>query len=165
MALQYLFDAAVEPFDHAIGPRRLCRGQAVLDVKRRTEPVELVCAGCRALLQAKEAIGEFLAIVGKNRSDPDRASTRQVAQEAPGIGRGLGIEDANEHPAPRTVDRDEQVASSVLIAHLRQILHVDMEVPGLIGLERLVFGFGRPGFKITQIAYAMATQTAIQPRA
>ena len=67
------------------------------DVQGGAERGEVVLASGRPLAQAEEAIGELLAVVGGYGADPHRACALQVAQEAPGIGRGLGGEDADEH--------------------------------------------------------------------
>ena len=67
-------------------------------------------------------------------------------RQPPRIGRGLGLEDADEDPAGGAVDGDKQVAPRVrrensrpdcflirlTISHLRQILHVDVQIAGLV---------------------------------
>ena len=99
VALKHLFDPAVEALDHAVGLRRLGRGEAVFDAQLGAKLVELVLARRGALAQAEEAIGELLPVIGQNGADAYRAGALQVAQKAPGIGRGLGLEDANEDPS------------------------------------------------------------------
>ena len=59
--MQHLLDPPVESLDHAIGLRRLRRGQAVLDLEGGAERVELVRASRGPLAQAEEPVGEFLA--------------------------------------------------------------------------------------------------------
>ena len=48
---------------------------------------------------------------------------------------------------------------------MRQILDVDVDVSGLIGLEAAVFRPGFPGLKVAQVSHTMTAQTAVQPRA
>jgi hypothetical protein len=120
------------------------RGEAVLDARVCAELVELVLAGGNAFAQAEQAVGELLAIVGKHGADAHRAGAFQVAQEAAGVGSGLGLEDADEDPAGRAVDGHEQVAARGFVSHLRQILHIDMQIAGLAGFERLVRRAGVP---------------------
>ena len=87
------------------------------------------------------------AVVGKNRLDPDRTGAFQVApEEAPCIGRGLCIENADGRRSGRAVDGHEQIAAA-LIAHLRKICHVDREVPWLMDLEGFVFAPGSPALR------------------
>ena len=72
----------------------------------------LVAARLRSpLAQAEQPVGELLPVVGQDGANVDRASALQVAQEPPGIGRGLGLENADEDPAGGTVDGDEQIAA------------------------------------------------------
>ena len=95
--LQHLLDAAVEPLDplpsrrlqaiaerDAVGLRMLRRGQAVVDAKFGAELVEIVLASGAAFAQAEQAVGELLAIVGKNGADAKGAGPFQVAQQATG---------------------------------------------------------------------------------
>ena len=84
VALQHLLDPAVEALDHAVGLWQLGRGQAVLDAKPGTKPVELVLASRGALAQAGQAVGERLAVIGQNGADADRPGPLQVAREPPG---------------------------------------------------------------------------------
>ena len=65
VALQHLFDPAVEAFHHAVGLRVLRWGQAVFDVQLGAELVEFVPSAGAGLAQAEPAVGEFAAIVRK----------------------------------------------------------------------------------------------------
>ena len=62
-------------------------------------------AGRLAFTQTEEAVGEFLAIVGKNGADEQRAGTFQITQKAAGIGGCLGFLDADEDPAGGPINR------------------------------------------------------------
>jgi hypothetical protein len=75
VALQHFLYPAVEPLDHAVGSRMLRRGQTVFDAEVGAELIELVLARGRAFAQAEETVGEFLAVIGQNRPDPDRAES------------------------------------------------------------------------------------------
>ncbi|CUH40984.1 hypothetical protein JSE7799_03725 [Jannaschia seosinensis] len=165
VALQDLFDPAVEALDHSVGLRRLRRGQAVVDVEGGAKRVEGVLSRGSPLAQAENAGGELLAIVGENGADADRAGALQIAQEAPCVGRGLCREDTDEDPSGRPVDGHEEVTAAGLIGHLRQVFHVDVEVARLVGLEGAVLRLGRLGLQVAQVSHAMPAQAAIQPRA
>ena len=97
--LQHLLDPAVEALDHAVGLRVLRRGQAMVDGEVGAEPVELVLAGGAALAQAEQAVGELFAVVGQHRPDAHRAGPFEIAQEAAGIGGGLGPVDRGRTPS------------------------------------------------------------------
>jgi hypothetical protein len=62
VALQDVFDPAVEPLDHAVRPGPHRRGQAVLDARLGTEAVELVVARRGAAPEAEQPVSERLAI-------------------------------------------------------------------------------------------------------
>ena len=83
----------------------------MLDLKGGAERVELVFSRRGALAQAEETIGELFSVIGQDGADADRAGTLQVPKKAPRVGRGLGLEDANEDPADRTIYRHEEVAA------------------------------------------------------
>ena len=68
MALKDLFDATVEPFDHAVSLGRHRRCQAVVDIEGCAQRVELVPAGCGGPAQAEEAIRELLAIARREEA-------------------------------------------------------------------------------------------------
>ena len=114
VALKHLLDAAVEALDplpgrrlpaiaerDPVGLRRLGRGQSVLDAEVGAERVEFMLTRRGTLAQAEQAIGELLAVICENGADADRAGALKVAQEPPGVGRGLGLEDADEDPSGR----------------------------------------------------------------
>ena len=48
------------------------------DVESCAQRVDLMLAGRSALAQTEEPIGEFLAVIGQNGADAQRASTFQV---------------------------------------------------------------------------------------
>ncbi len=149
MALEHLFDSTVKPFDHTVCLRGFRRGQAVVDVQVGTELVELVLACRGTLAQAEEQVGELLCVVRKDRANAHRTSSLQVSQKAPSIRRSLCLEDADENPSRRAVDGHEEVAPRRLVGHLGQILHVDVDIVGLVSLEAAVFGPRRLGLQVT----------------
>ena len=173
--LQHILDPAVEAFDHAVGLRVHRRGQAVLDAEVGAQLVERVPAGGAAFVQPEQAVGEFLAArhcprtngghgsLGQYGADAYRAGAFEIAQKAAGVGGGLGVVDADEHPAGRPVNRHKQVAPGRFVGHLRQILDVDMQIAGRVGLECLVLGPGRFYLQIAQIAHPFAI--GLEPRA
>ena len=63
------------------------------------------------------------------------------------------------------VDRDEQRPASLRVGHLRQVLHIDVQIAGLIGLEGFVRGLWPLRLEVPQAGYAMAPQAAVEPRA
>jgi hypothetical protein len=71
VALQHLFDTAVEAFGHAVGLRMLWWGQMVFDAE----------------------VGEFLPVVSQDCPDLNWASPFQITQKSAGIGGGPGFED------------------------------------------------------------------------
>jgi len=139
VALEDVLDATVEPLNHAVGLGRFRRGQTMLDIKGRTKGIELVLADRSALAQTDEAIRELLAIVREYSADADRAGTFQVTQEAPRIGRGLGLEDADEDPTCGSVDGNEQISPRGFLSHLGQILDIHVQIaepiPKALGSE------------------------------
>ena len=97
--------------DAAAGVGRLDQAlaQAVFDVEGGAELVERVRARGRPLAQAEEPVSELLAVANgrseqwrnhrqlrENGADADRADVFQIAQEPPGVGRGLRRKDADE---------------------------------------------------------------------
>ena len=75
---KHLFDAAVEPLDHAVGLGVLRRGQAVFDAKVRAQLVERVLATGRAPAQAEQTVSELAqrAIEGAIGSSPMASASR-----------------------------------------------------------------------------------------
>ena len=165
MALQDILDPAVEALDHAVRLRPHRRCEAMLDAEFCAEHVELVLACGRALAQAEQPVGESLAVVRQHAGDLHRRRALQVAQEAAGVGRGLRGIDSHEDPARRPVDRHEQIAAAVLVGHLGQILDVDVQVAGFVGLEAAMRGLGFLRLQRLQVAHPMPAQAAVEPRA
>ena len=99
----------------------------MFDVQFGAELVELMFPALRALAQAKETVGELLAIVCEYGSDAQWASPLQITQKAARVGRRLAVVDADKDPACGPVNCNEQIAAGGLIRHLRQILHVDVD--------------------------------------
>ena len=79
MPLQDVFDPAVEPLDHAICLWSHWWREAMLDAEICAKPVELMLSCGRALAQAKQPIGESLAVVGQH---PDCPSSNDLEQAA-----------------------------------------------------------------------------------
>src|SRR6056297_1831958 len=65
MALQEVFDAAIEPLDHAVCSRPHRARETVLDAELGAEQIELVLSGGGAFAQAEQPVGENLSVVGK----------------------------------------------------------------------------------------------------
>ena len=162
---QYVRDAAIEALDHAIGLRAPRTGQTMLDAERLAQLIELMLPRRLALAGGEQTVGELLAVVGEQPPDPDRTGLVQCLQERGGGLRGAAGLDRNEHPARSPVDRHEQVAPARLVGHLRQVLHVHVQVARLVRLERLVRRLGRSWPQRPQVAHAVAAQAAIQARA
>ena len=99
MALQDVFDPAVEPLDHAICLWSHWWREAMLDAEISAKPVELMLSRGRALAQAKQPVGESLAVVGQYPSDLHRCRARQITQEAARIGSSLCWIDSHKDPA------------------------------------------------------------------
>ena len=55
-------------------------------------------AGGAAFAQTEQAVGEFAAIIGQHRADPQRAGPFQIAQKPARVGGGPGVVDAHERP-------------------------------------------------------------------
>ncbi len=164
----HLTDSAVKSLDHAVGLRVAWWAQAVLDIERFAAHVELVVPRWFTLF-AGEAVGELAAIVREQLGDLHGRRLLQAIQEVHAAVLALIRIDVHEHPARGTVDGNEQVAPLALIGHLRQVLDVHVQEAWLVvpeGLERR-FGLSsiskRLGLKLSQIAYTVAAQAAIQP--
>ena len=115
------------------------------------------------LAQAKEPVGELLAIVCENGANADRTGAFKITQEAAGIGRRLVVVDTDKDPAGGPINRNEQITTRGLVLHLRKVLHVNVDVSRLVCLEAAVLGAGVLYLQIAQVAHAMATQATIQP--
>ena len=118
MGGQDLGDPTVETFDHAVGLGGTRLGQTMLDTQGRAEFVERVLARGLPLFRTQQPIRKFLAVIGEQLRDPDRAGPMQRFQE--GLGRCGGFVgfDLNEDPAGRAVDGDKEVAALILAGHL-----------------------------------------------
>ena len=138
---QQIGDATVEALDHAVGLRVLRLGQSMLDAQFSAELVEGVFPRRGTFARGDKAVGELLAIVGQEGADVERRGLGQRRQKTLGVGRRLGGIYGDEDPAGGSVDGHEQVAPSVLVHHLRQVLHIDMNEAGYVGLEGLGLGF------------------------
>ena len=119
----------------------------------------------RPFTQTKQSVSKLFSVVRKNGADAQWAGALKVSEEATRVGRCLAVVDADEDPAGGAINCNKQIAPGGLIRHLRQILHVDVDVSGLISLEAAVLGAGVLGLEIAQVADAVPTQAAIQPRA
>ena len=160
--LQYIGNATVETFNHAVGARRFRLDQAVLNVQLLACLVKHVLAAGLALTAGKQPIGELRAIVGQHLGDPDRASLVHCLQKGLGIGCRLAALDLHEHPARGPVDGHKQIAALAFIGHLGQVLDVHMHIARFIELEALGRFFGLLGQQGLEIAHAMAAQATIQ---
>jgi len=165
MRLEHICNAAVEAFDHAVGSWRSGFGQAVFNVQGLAQLIKLVQTRGLPGTGGKEPIRELFAVVRLQLTDLERTGLVQGAKEGLGTGRGLVVLYRHEHPARGAVDGHEQVAPLRLISHLRQVLHVHVQVARLVALEALMGLTGRGGFEGIQVAHAMAAQTAVKARA
>ena len=163
MRTQHLLNPAVEAFDHAVGLRRTRPCQAVFNAQSLTQRVELMLTTCFLYSLAKQPVGEFLAVIGQKRANPERRSARQRVQEGLCSGCRLAVLDCHEYPARSAVDGHEDVAPCALVSHLRQVLHVHMHVTRLVGLERLVRAFGLVGHRKARMP--ASAQQPVQRRA
>lgn len=161
VASQHLFDPTIEAFDHPVGLWPAGSGQPMLDAKRGAQRIEDVLARGCALARGIDAVGELLAVIGQDRADAQRASLDEGSQEGVRGPRTLEGLDLDEHPARGAIDGHKQVAAPILIGHLRQILHVD------VNKARLVRGKGcmrRPlllRLQHLEVADTMAAQAAV----
>lgn len=165
MRLQDVFNTAIEALDYAIGLWRSGLGQTVLYAQRLTQPVKLMIAAGLALPVGKQPVGELLAVVRQDATDPDRTGFGQGIEKGSGTGRRLVWLDLHEHPTRGPVNGHEQIASFTLAWHLRQVLHINVHKARFIVLEGLVRLLGCGWQQITQLTYTMASKTAVQARA
>jgi hypothetical protein len=84
---------------------------------------------------------------------------------ASGHGRRFRGVDADEDPSRGAVDRDEEIPAAFFVGHLRQVFHVEVEIAGLIGLERFVRRLLSLRLKLTKISRPMSSQAAVKPGA
>lgn len=162
VGLQHLLKPAVEPLDHAVGLWRARPGESVLNAQAVTQEVEFVIARGVLGAAAEQPVGELLAVVGQDGADHKRRCLGQLLEEAAsGCGR-LAPLDRDEHPAGGTVNGHEHVAARGFVGHLGQVLHVDVDVSRLIGLE----GLGRRslGRRLGPLVNASAHQHPVQGR-
>ena len=141
MGGQDLGDTTLEALDHAIGLRAAWLGQTMLDAQGLAELVELMVTAGLTVSGSEQAIREFLAVVGQQVADLDRAGPVQGGQKGLG-GRGRLVRlDLDEHPAGGAIHGDEEVTAPGFIRQLRQVFDVTMQVTRFVGLERRVGGF------------------------
>ncbi len=136
----------------------------MLEVEVNAELVELVLTPRSTLAKTEEAIRELLAVDDQNRANADRTCALEIAKKASCVGRYFCFENANEDPSCRAVDGHEVVTPRGLMRHLRQILHLYMDVSGLIGFEAAVLWPCHLGLQVTQVAYNAPAKTAIETR-
>jgi len=138
MRPEHLFEPSVEALDHAIGLGRSGLGQSVLDAQSAAQRLERVLpAGVFGAL-AKQSVGELFAIVRQQGLNLERRRLGHRVEERAGCRSGFVALDGDEHPAGGAVNRHKDVAPGRLIGHLRQVLHIHVDVARLIGFE----GFG-----------------------
>jgi len=162
MRLEHIRNTAIEAFHHAVGAWRTGFRQSVFDTVGLTLLVENVLATGLAFTAGKQAISEFLAIVGQQLGDTERASLMHFLEKSACTGGILVGLDSHMHPAGGTVNGHEQVASLGLIRHLRQVFDVNMHKAWFIDLEGLVRRLRFLWFQFMEFVNAMATQAAIQ---
>ncbi len=135
---QDLADAAVKALNHTVGLGMARRDEAVLDGLCVTVPIAAMLIRRFPLTGRAEPVGEFLAVIGQDVGDLNGRGLEEIGQEALGAGGGLLRQDLNIDPARGAVDGAEQVATLVLVGHVRQVLNVDMDKAGGVVLEGLI---------------------------
>ncbi|BAO82883.1 hypothetical protein SMCB_0655 [Serpentinimonas maccroryi] len=165
MRLEHIGNAAVEALDHAIGSGRSGFGQAVFNAQGLAQLIKLMLTRGLPSTGGKEPVRELFAVVSQQLMNLERTGFVQGAKESLGTGCGLVALDRHVHPARGAVDGHEQVAPLCLIGHLRQVLHVDVQVARLVALEALVGLTGRGGLEGIEVAHAVAAQAAVNARA
>jgi len=161
---QDLRNAAVEALDHAVGLRPAWRGEAVVDSELGTALIKAVRSSGLALAVGGEAVGEFLGVVGQGRVDLERCVLVQRLEKALGRSAALVGHELHVDPARGAVNGHKGIAPLVLVAHLRQILYIDVHEARLIGLEGLARACLGIRF-LRQLGDAVAPQHAVQRRA
>ena len=81
VALQDVFDQAVEALNNAIGLRVHRRSQAMLDVEVGAAAVEIVVSGRGAAAKAEQAIGELLAVARRKLKEIFGHDGSEIAAE------------------------------------------------------------------------------------
>lgn len=129
----------------------------------------LVCGwrtGGRAL---GESVGEGLVVVGEDAVDLEGRLGQHARQKALGGAYRLLRTQLQVNPAGGAVDGHEQIAPARLVRHLRQILVVDVQVAGRVGLEAFArrADLGRLDCRaqVGQAGHAVAAQAAVKARA
>lgn len=147
-------DAAVEAFDHAVGPRKglrmALRAQAMFDAQGHAGHVGQMPARGRP---GVEAVSEQAAVVGQNIVDPHGRDALEAAQELPAAAFGLVAVGAHVDRTRGSVDVHERVATMGLVGYLRQVLDVHVQQGWEVILERLqqldlALDFGLKGLKV-----------------
>jgi hypothetical protein len=140
-ASEQVGDAAVEALHHPVGLRAARRDEAMRDALFGTGLAEPVAAGGFALALGGEAVGEFLAVIGQDLLDPERAGLSQAFQKVVGALGGLVGPHLEVDPAAGAVDGDAQVGLAGLTGQFGQLLEIDVKITGRVVLEGL-FGAG-----------------------
>lgn len=161
---QHLGDAAVEALDHAVGLGPARRDEAMFDAELGTALIKAVRPGRLTLAVGGEAVGEFFGVVGQDRVGFERRRLVQLLEKAFGRAAALVRHQLHIDPARGAVDGHAGAAPLVLVAHLRQVLDIDVHEAWLIGFEGLA-GRGLGLRRLRQFRDAVAPQHAVQRRA
>jgi len=94
-------------------------------------------SGGLSCLVGEQSIRELLAVVGEDAIDFDGTGRMQGRKKAFGAGCGLVGLEGDVYPTCGPIDGDEQIASTGLIRHLRQIFDIDVQIARFVGLEGL----------------------------
>lgn len=137
----------------------------MLNAQALAQLIKLVLARGLACTVGKEPVHELFAVVGQQLLDFHRTRLVQGVEEGLRTSRCLVLLDRHEHPASGAVDGHKQVAPLRLIGHLRQVLHVHVQIAGFIALEALVRLAGRGRLEGVEVAQAVTAQAAVQARA
>ena len=141
MALKHLFDPAIEAFDHPVCLGRFGRGQAVFDLQRGAQLVDLMRPCGSLFAHAEQAVCELFTVVREDRANAHWASPLQITQKTSRVGRSLVVVDPDKDPTCGSVDGYKEVTALCLVLHLRQIFHIDVKVTRFIGFEGLMLWF------------------------
>ena len=121
-------NAFIKTLYHPMGLGRSGVGQSVFNTQRFAQLIKLVFPAGFSLPAGKQAVLELLAVVGQQLLNSDRASFVQRLEETAGTVGRLVPFDLHKHPARGAVHGYEQAAALALIGHLRQVLHVHVQV-------------------------------------